>query len=303
MMDFRPISLCNTFYKILTKILIGRIKPLLDKIISNTQKGFVPGRQILDAAITTHEIIHSMDKCRAPGMAFKLDISKAYDKVNWSFLLKILGKLGFNEKVIQIIKECTQTVSFSILTNGSPGRHFTPEKGLRQGDPLSPYLFIMVADVLSRTMSMLVTTRKIQGFKPTSTHPQVVLEQFVDDTFLFGYSSVIEARQWKQTLDWYAWASGQCINYQKSRLFFFNTPVDVQNKVLKILGCLIAMLPSTYLGLPLTVKEVSLEFWNSILERTQRKLAGWKGKLLSNAGNLQLVASTLQGIPVYFQHC
>lgn len=99
-MNFRPISLCNTFYKILTKILVGRIKPLLEKIISTTQKGFVLGRQILDAAIATHEIIHSMDRSKVLGMDFKLDISKAYEKVNWSFLIKILDKMGFNEKVI-----------------------------------------------------------------------------------------------------------------------------------------------------------------------------------------------------------
>lgn len=76
--------------------------------------------------------------------------------------------------------------------------------------------------------------------------------------------------------------------------------MEIQNKVLQILGCLAASLPSTYLGLPLIVKEVTQDFWNSILERTQRKLAGWKGKFLSNAGKMQLMASMLQGIPIYF---
>ena len=84
--DFRPISLCNTIYKVVAKVLVNRLKPFLGKIIGSPQKGFVPGRQILDAAITTHEVIHSMEKSREPGMAFKLDISKAYDKVNWDFL-------------------------------------------------------------------------------------------------------------------------------------------------------------------------------------------------------------------------
>lgn len=79
--DFRPISLCNTLYKVFAKVLVNRLKPLLEKIIVSPQKGFVPGRQILDATISTHEVIHSMEKSRQPRMAFKLDISKAYDKV------------------------------------------------------------------------------------------------------------------------------------------------------------------------------------------------------------------------------
>lgn len=109
-------------------------------------------------------------------MAFKLDISKAYNKVNWSFLIKILAKMGFNEKVIQIIQECTQTTNLSIMVNGSPGIYFKLEKGLREGDPLSPYLFIMVANVISRNLCMLSTMGRIMGIKPTSTSPQVVLE-------------------------------------------------------------------------------------------------------------------------------
>ena len=101
--NFRPISLCNTIYKVFAKVLVNRLKPLLGKIIGSPQKGFVPGRQILDAAITTHEVIHSMEKSKQPGMAFKLDISKAYDKVNWDFLQDVLKRIGFNNRIINLI--------------------------------------------------------------------------------------------------------------------------------------------------------------------------------------------------------
>lgn len=93
--DFCPISLCNMIYKIFSKVVVNRIKPLLNRCISPLQRGFVSGRQILDAVITTHDTIHSMEKSRIPGMAFKLDISKAYDKVNWNFPYVVLSKLGF----------------------------------------------------------------------------------------------------------------------------------------------------------------------------------------------------------------
>jgi hypothetical protein len=110
MQDFRPISLCNTVYKVFAKVLINRIKPLLNKSIGTPQKGFVSGRQILDAMITTHEIIHSMEKCKKLGMALKLDISKAYDKVNWNFLYDVLERIGFSEKVMDIIKVMVSSV-------------------------------------------------------------------------------------------------------------------------------------------------------------------------------------------------
>lgn len=111
---------------------------------------------------------------------------------------------------------------------------------------------------------------------------------------------MIEAKEWKFLLQDYACVSGQCINYNKSSVYFFNTRVDLQAKILSIMGCLSASLPGVYLGLPLTVREVSHNFWNSILERMQKKLAGWKGQLLSNVGKLQLLKASLQGILVYF---
>ena len=103
LLNFRPITLCNTIYKIFAKVLMNRLKPFLERIIGSPQKGFVPRRKILDATITTHEVIHSMEKNRQPGMAFKLDISKAYDKVNWDFLHDVLEKVEFFNKIINLI--------------------------------------------------------------------------------------------------------------------------------------------------------------------------------------------------------
>ncbi|XP_057839248.2 uncharacterized protein LOC131049223 [Cryptomeria japonica] len=158
----------------------------------------------------------------------------------------------------------------------------------------------MVAEVLSQNFSHLIRNKIISGVKVASTLPPVVMQQFVDDTFLFGQSSVIEAKEWKHLLEDYALASGQLINYNKSKIYFFNTDRNLQNKIIHILGCCAANLPGSYLGLPLTVKEVTPKFWESILERMQKKLAGWSGKTLSGADKLQLLSASLQGVPVYF---
>lgn len=158
----------------------------------------------------------------------------------------------------------------------------------------------MIYAVLSRNVVDMMINGRLQGFKEASTIPPSVIQKFVDDTFLFGISSVIEAKLWNNLLVDYAYASRQYINYDKSNIFFFNTFVNLQFKILSILGCKSATLLGTWVGLPLTVKEVTPTFWNNILERIQKKFIGCKGKFLSSAGKLQLLAASLQGISMYF---
>lgn len=112
-----------------------------------------------------------MDRSKLPGMAFKLDTPKAYDKVNWEFLFKVLLKLGFNQKMVSMIRECVTMVQFLVLINGTPRGCFKAKKGIRQGDPLSPYLFIMIAEVLNRNVTHLVTNGRLQVFKEASMLP------------------------------------------------------------------------------------------------------------------------------------
>jgi hypothetical protein len=149
---FRPIILTNFNYKIISKILSNRFKPLLHKIISPTQSTFLMGHSIHDNTILTYEIFHSMKQKKGNGglMAVKLDMEKAFDSMEWDFLLKILSLLGFNYRWIQWISQCITTSSFSILLDGAPYGKFFPSRGLRQGDHLSPFLFILGSEILSR---------------------------------------------------------------------------------------------------------------------------------------------------------
>jgi hypothetical protein len=149
---FRPISLTNFNYKIISKILSNRFKPLLHKIVSPMQSAFLKGRSIQDNSIMAHELFHIMKYKRGKGglMALKLDIEKAFDSLEWSFLLKILELLGFHPTCINWIGQCISNSSFSILLDGSPYGNFKPSRGIRQGDPLSPFLFILGSEILSR---------------------------------------------------------------------------------------------------------------------------------------------------------
>jgi hypothetical protein len=143
---FRPISLINFNYKIISKILSNRFKPLIHKIISPTQSAFLKGRSIHNNTILAHEGFHTMKQKKGNGglMALKLDMEKAFDSMEWNFLLKIFKLLGFNPIWINWISQCLSTSSFSILLDGAPYVKFVPMRGLRQGDPLSPSFSYLV---------------------------------------------------------------------------------------------------------------------------------------------------------------
>ena len=151
--SYRPISLCNTIYKVITKIIVGRIRPLLDKRISPVQATFVLGRRGLDNTIIAQELIHSLDKKKKKKgkggfMATKVDLAKAYDRIEWSFIHKVLKAFHFPQSLIELIMSCVTTTNISILFNGSKLNSFKPSRGIRQGDPFSPYLFILCMEYL-----------------------------------------------------------------------------------------------------------------------------------------------------------
>jgi len=171
--EFRPISLCNCIYKIISKIIARRIKGILSSNISMEQFGFLKGRQIHEAIGVAQEGLHSMKKMKIKGAVLKIDLSKAYDKVSWLFLRLLLTHLGFHINVIRWIMSCITTVSFSVLINGSATPFFHSERGIRQGCPLSPLLFLLVAEGLSRAIAEAKRNGSFKGIR--ISHPSVLL--------------------------------------------------------------------------------------------------------------------------------
>lgn len=152
--QFRPIGLCNVAYKIITKVLVNRIKLHLSFFISNTQSSFVAGRQITDNIVIVQEVMHTMRRKQgAKGyMAAKIDFEKAYDRLRWAFIRETLLQMNLPYLMIHVIMECITSASLNVLWNGEVTKACKPTRGIRQGDPLSPYIFVMCMERLYQTI-------------------------------------------------------------------------------------------------------------------------------------------------------
>ncbi|GJS97983.1 hypothetical protein Tco_0819153 [Tanacetum coccineum] len=181
--DYRPISCCNVLFKCISKIIANRIKHSLKTIISPNQSAFIPGRSITDNILLTQELMHNYHLERGtPRCAFKVDIQKAYDTVDWDFLRIILLGFGFHQKMVSWIMECVTSTSYSICVNGSLHGYFKGKRGLRQGDPLSRFMYCSKMELVNLC--------------------------FADDLFLFAYGDVGSASIIMEALDEFKNASG-----------------------------------------------------------------------------------------------
>jgi hypothetical protein len=213
--DFRPISLCNLVYKLIAKVISSRIKPVLERSLSIEQLGFLKGRRIHDAIGVAHECIHSIFKRNQKAMIMKIDLKKAFDMVDWDFLRIILLSVGFGNSFTDWIMSCVSSANLSVLINGEASRFFKSERGLRQGCPLSPYLFILVLEGLSLLLTKSVTELRISGIQVTS-RLNIVHLMFVDDILLFSNANELEWIALLDTLQRFCNASGLIINPSKS---------------------------------------------------------------------------------------
>ena len=220
---FRPISLCNTFYKIVSKVVANRLKGILPNLISESQSAFQTDKAISDNILVAFETLHHMknQKLKKKGfLALKLDMSKAYDRVEWGFLKKVMEKMGFGEKWVKLIMECISTVSYSILVNGEPKGDIKPSRGIRQGDPLSPSLFLLCSEGLNRMLQATAREDEIRGFSLCRNGPRISHLFFADDTLLFTRAVMGDLAKIQEILTLYEQASGQQINRGKTTIFF-----------------------------------------------------------------------------------
>ncbi|CAN6559258.1 unnamed protein product [Malus baccata var. baccata] len=301
--QFRPISLCNYSYKILSKVLANRLRVLLPNIISPSQNAFVAGRHVQDSIGIAHEIFHFLKGRTAKTkfeLGIKLDMQKAYDRVEWDFLEAVMEKMGFCQMWRQLVLGCVNSVQFNVLLNGQLGTKFAPSRGLRQGDPLSPYLFILVEEVLSRMIQGEVDHGRLDGVRMDVSGPVISHLFFADDTLIFLRADEKNCRLLSDILATYCEASGQKVNLLKSSVFFgANVPASLSAHLGSILGMVVVCNPGTYLGVPAIWGRSKKRGLSYVKGRILEKMQGWKQSSLSRAGKEVLIKAVVQAIPAY----
>lgn len=178
------LALIGCLYKILAKVLAGGSKEVLPVLISEEQSAFVGVRNIQDGILFANEVVDLWKK-KQKGVILKLDFQKAYDNLSWNFLFEMLSKFGFPSTWINWIKECVSSAHSSVLVNGSPTREFRMEKGLRQGDPLSPFLFILAVEGVSMIFKRAQGVGLINGVVVAPNNPILTHLQFADEQSCF----------------------------------------------------------------------------------------------------------------------
>lgn len=298
--DYRPIGLINSLYKVLSKVLANRLKQVLPTVIDKAQSAFVGGRSILDGVLIANEAVDWWKTSKKKGIILKLDFQKAYNIVNWNYLLQMLDSFGHGPRWIRWMKECTESVRISILVNGSPTAEFCPQKGLRQGDPLSPFLFNVVAEGLNILLSRAKELRIIKGVAMGNSEVVVSHLQFADNTIIFCEAERAEIVAIKRILRCFEMVAGLKINFHKSMICGVGVDNGLVEEFADIHNCQSHKLPLKYLGLPLGANTGRKQTWQPVVDRYKKKLSGWKRRLLSYAGRVTLIKAVLSSLPIYY---
>nr|GEW91660.1 hypothetical protein [Tanacetum cinerariifolium] len=259
--DFRPISLIRCQYKIIGKLLANRLGSVIGSCISLEQSAFIKGRNILDEPLILNEVMAWYRKCKKELMVFKFDFKKAFDSLRWDYLDMIMGKRGFGHKWCFWIFGCLNSAHSSVLVNGSPTLEFDIYKGLRKGDPLSPFLFILALE---------------------------------------GDWSYFNAHNLLCMLRCFYLISGLKINVNKSNILGVGVYEAILSNMAYSIGCGADRFFMKYLRVPVGGNMSLCSNWKAITQTFSSKLALWKARLLSIGGRLSLVKYVLGHLPTYY---
>ncbi|KAH9757474.1 reverse transcriptase domain-containing protein [Citrus sinensis] len=267
---YRPISLCNVAYKTITKVIANRLQFILPHLVGPHQISFVPGRHITENIVIAQEVVHSMRrKTGSTGfLAIKVDLENAYDRLSWEFISDILREARIPSDLIQVIMACITSATMRVFWNGEATEEFSPSRGIRQGCPLSPYLFILCIERLSHGIHNVITARKWHPIMLSRNGIPLSHLFFTDDLLLFTEANVEQAKV-------------------------------ISAVILGFLGFSVASDLGKYLGVPLHHSRVSSSMFQNIVDKVEKRLSGWNASHLSLAGRITLAQSVLQAIPIY----
>uniref|UniRef100_A0A803QD89 Reverse transcriptase domain-containing protein n=1 Tax=Cannabis sativa TaxID=3483 RepID=A0A803QD89_CANSA len=305
--DFRPISLCSTLYKVVSKTIANRLKTTLPDLISHNQGAFLSDRIIFYNIIIANEVIHAITNRKHGKVgwaALKLDMEKAFDKVEWAYIEHILHHFGFPYPFISLILNCLSSVSFRLRINNCLSHQILPTRGIRQGDPLSPYLFLLVAEGLSGTINAKTHSNSFQGISISRSAPTISHLLFADDSLLFTKVTSSAAMEIKDILNLYNLATGQSVNFHKSSILFSPNTISSDFRSFRdTLHLDDKPFIDKYLGVPQCFSRSKTSSFLFLLQKASSKLSVWNQNLFSRAGKEVLLKAVIQAIPSYAMSC
>ncbi|WMV60256.1 hypothetical protein MTR67_053641 [Solanum verrucosum] len=300
--DYRLIACCKIVYKIITKILTHRIKDVISDGVSPSQTAFIEGRSILDNMLFSHDVLKCYTrKGLSSRCVMKVDLRKAYDSIEWCFLRSMLVELGFPYKFIQWVMECVTSVSYSLLMNGGLTEPFKGRRGIRQGDPMSPYLIFIAMDYLQRELNQVLIHPQFQ-FHPRCKKLGVVHICFADDLLMFCKADITSIKLLQAAFVKFSSVSVLQATIEKSSIYMSGVKPEFKLTILQTLGFCEGTLPFIYLGVSLSSKKLTTDQWLPLVEKITQKMKCWSAKLLSYAGRLQWIKSIVFGKKTNWAH-
>jgi len=293
MKDYRPISCCNVMYKVISKILANRLKLLLPQFIAGNQSSFVKDRLLIENVLLATDLVKDYHKDSiSERCAIKIDISKASDSVQWSFLINTLTAMHFPEMFIHWIRLCITTPSFSVQVNGELAGFFQSSRGLRQGCALSPYLFVICMDVLSKLLDKVVGIGRI-GYHPHCKRMGLTHLSFADDLMILTDGQCRSIEGIIEVFDLFSKWSGLKISMEKSTIFSAGLSSTSRAQLHTHFPFEVGELPIRYLGLPLVTKRLSSVDYAPLIEQIRKRIGSWSSRFLSFAGRFNLISSII----------
>ena len=288
--NWRPITLLNSIYKFYSGILAERFKLILPKLIHADQKGFVNGRFIGENLRLIYDIINECEIQNSKNLIILIDFEKVFDSISWKFILDILKKFNFGEKTINWVRSLQNNSNSKILQNGYLSDEISLGRGCRQGDPISPYLFVLAAEFLAEAIR---TNTKIKGI--TIHNKEHKLSQYADDTTLFLKYEEESIRNCMRTLTEFEWLSGLKVNKEKTKVVQFGGARDGRIKLCADLK-LIWTNEFTALGITYNVlnikniTDLNIEFK---LKEINSLISAWSSRNITPLGRITITKSLL----------
>ncbi|KAF5808150.1 putative RNA-directed DNA polymerase [Helianthus annuus] len=298
--DYRPISLIGCINKVISKALANRMKMVINELISEEQTAFLANRSILDGPLVLNELVPWLRSNKKEGFIFKVDIEKAYDSLNWGFMEDIMDQMKFPLLYRRWVMATVINARASVLVNGSPTQEFACGRGLRQGDPLSPFLFIIAMEALTGVMKKACNIGLYEGIRFVNNGEVLSHFLYADDVIFVGNWEGASVHNLRRILRCFFLASGLRVNLSKSSVFGINVDNNRIQGLANTLGCRVGSFPFKHLGLQVGANMNLIKNWQPVVDVFRKRLAIWKANTLSFGGRLTLIKSVLNALPTYY---